>query len=106
MNERPLSRRGVLSIVAPIFDPLGFVAPFILVGKQTLQQMCQDKIRWDEPLSDDLRPQWESWLLDLQNLAYVKFSDISFQQLSRKSKDTNSNTSQMRVSKGMEDVLI
>lgn len=27
---------------------------------------------WDEPLSDDLRPQWEEWLLDIRNLADVK----------------------------------
>ena len=72
VNERPLSRRGVLSTVASIFDPLGFVAPFILAGKQILQQMCRDKSDWDEPLSEELRPKWESWLLDLQNLADVK----------------------------------
>lgn len=47
VNERPLSRRGVLSTVASIYDPLGFVAPFILIGKQILQQMCRDKIGWD-----------------------------------------------------------
>ncbi|XP_067332746.1 uncharacterized protein [Channa argus] len=74
VSERPLSRRGVLSTVASIFDPLGFVAPFILVGKQILQQMCQDKIGWDEPLSEDLQPRWESWLFDLQNLSDVKIS--------------------------------
>lgn len=72
MNERPLSRRGVLSTVASIFDPLGFVAPFVLLGKQILQQMCREKIDSDEPLSNELRPRWESWLLDLQNLANVK----------------------------------
>ncbi|XP_028261477.1 uncharacterized protein LOC114435739 [Parambassis ranga] len=72
VNERPLSRRGVLSTVASIFDPLGLVAPFILTGKQILQQMCQDKAGWDELLSDELRPRWESWLLDLQHLADVK----------------------------------
>ncbi|XP_051816280.1 uncharacterized protein LOC127537608 [Acanthochromis polyacanthus] len=72
VNEHPLSRRGILSTVASIYDPLGFVAPFILVGKQILQQMCRDKTGWDEPLSDDLRSQWESWLLDLRDLADVK----------------------------------
>lgn len=72
VKVRPLSRRGVLSTVASIYDPLGFVAPFILVGKLILQQMCRDKMGWDEPLSDDLRAQWESWLLDLQNLIDVK----------------------------------
>ncbi|CAI5670949.1 unnamed protein product [Oreochromis niloticus] len=64
VEERPLSRRGVLSTVASIYDPLGFVAPFVLVGKQILQQMCQDKVGWDEPLSEELKPRWESWLLN------------------------------------------
>jgi len=72
VSEQPFSRRGVLSTVASVYDPLGFVAPFVLVGKQMLQQMCWDKVGWDEPLSDDLRPQWESWLLDLQNLDELK----------------------------------
>lgn len=72
VNERPLFRRGVLSTVASIYDPLGFVAPFILVGKQIHQQMCKDEVGWDEPLSDDLQSQWESWLLDLQNLDDIK----------------------------------
>lgn len=72
VNECPLSRRGVLSTVASIYDPLGFVAPFILLGKQILQRMCHDKTDWDEPLSNELMPRWESWLLDLKNLAHVK----------------------------------
>ncbi|KAL6490192.1 hypothetical protein MHYP_G00005370 [Metynnis hypsauchen] len=72
IKENPLTRRGVLSTVASIYDPLGFVAPFILVGKQILQQMCRNKLSWDDTLPDDLRPQWERWLQDLQNLADVK----------------------------------
>lgn len=52
--------------------PLGFVAPFILVGKQILQQMCSFKLSWDDPPSDNLRPLWESWLQDLKNLASVR----------------------------------
>lgn len=72
VSHRPLSRRGVLSTVASIFDPLGLVAPFILVGKQILQQMGREKTDWDEPLSDDIRAWWESWLIDLQTFADVK----------------------------------
>ncbi|XP_066553505.1 uncharacterized protein LOC136721589 [Amia ocellicauda] len=72
VKENPLTRRGVLSTVASVYDPLGFVAPFILVGKQILQQMCHNKLSWDDILPDDLRPLWEFWLQDLQNLAGVK----------------------------------
>ncbi|XP_045076512.1 uncharacterized protein LOC121564685 isoform X2 [Coregonus clupeaformis] len=72
VKEHPLTRRGVLSTVASIYDPLGFVAPVILLGKQILQQLCRDKAGWDEPLSEELKTQWESWLQDLQNLSNVR----------------------------------
>ena len=72
VKEHPFTRRGVLSTVASIFDPLGFVAPFILMGKQILQRMCQDKMDWDEPLPNDLKLLWEAWLKDLHNLSSVE----------------------------------
>lgn len=71
VKENLLTQRGVLSKVASAYDPLGFVAPFILVGKQILQQMCCDKLSWGDTLSDHLRPLWEFWLQDLKNLAGV-----------------------------------
>lgn len=71
-KEHPNTRRGVLSTVASIYDPLGFVAPFILRGKQILQQLCRDKVTWDEPLPQELRAQWEIWLQDLRSLSNVR----------------------------------
>ena len=44
LRDRPLTRRGVLSIVGPIYDPNGYLAPVTLKGKQILQKMCQDKL--------------------------------------------------------------
>lgn len=55
-----------------MYDPLGFIAPFILVGKQILQQMCKDETDWDSPLSDDLSARWLRWKLDLNNLKDLK----------------------------------
>lgn len=72
VTERPLSRRGVLSTVASVYDPLGLVAPFVLLGKQILQRLCRDKTDWDAPLSNELQSRWESWLLGLKDLAHVK----------------------------------
>ncbi|XDV25278.1 hypothetical protein PO909_029222 [Leuciscus waleckii] len=72
VKPNPLTRRGVLSTVASVYDPLGFMAPFVLLGKQILQQMCREKIGWDEELPEDLRPKWESWIRDLPNLAEMQ----------------------------------
>lgn len=68
LDEKPATRRGILSTVASVFDPLGFLAPFLLLGKKVLQEMCQRGIEWDDPLPKELMPQWTSWLNELKNL--------------------------------------
>ena len=72
LDGKPATRRGILSIVASVYDPLGFLAPFILLGKRVLQEMCQRGISWDEPLPSELKPRWESWLNDLRNLGKIQ----------------------------------
>ena len=71
LQDKPLTRRGILSTVSSVYDPLGFLAPFILIGKQILPQLCRDKADWDEPIPDQVRMKWEKWrreLLDLEEL--------------------------------------
>ena len=51
--EKPLTRRGILSTVASVFDPLGMIAPFTLTGKLFIQELCREKKSWDDPLSPD-----------------------------------------------------
>lgn len=72
INEKPMTRRGILSTVASIFDPLGCLAPFVLLGKQILQQMCKENTGWDEPLSEELRPRWERWLIELPEISNIR----------------------------------
>lgn len=41
LKDRPATRRGILFIVSSIYDPLGFVPPFILPAKRLLQDLCR-----------------------------------------------------------------
>lgn len=72
VKPNPLTRRSVLSTIASVYDPPGFMEPFVLLGKQILQEMCREKLGWDEDLPEHLRPQWESWIRDLPNLAEME----------------------------------
>ena len=36
LNDRPLTRRGILSTVSSVYNPLGLISPFLLQGKRTL----------------------------------------------------------------------
>lgn len=69
LNDKPLTRRGILSTVSSIYDPLGFISPVILVGKQILQQKCGENIGWDDPIPDELHMRWERWRNDLKELS-------------------------------------
>ncbi|XP_028395309.1 uncharacterized protein LOC114519383 [Dendronephthya gigantea] len=73
VKERPLTRRGVLSVVSWVFDLLGFATPFILQAKQILQELCRMKLDWDETIPVKLQDRWWSWLpdLDLPNLEHL-----------------------------------
>ncbi|XP_033111441.1 uncharacterized protein LOC117112462 [Anneissia japonica] len=42
LKQKPLSRRGILSAVSSIYDPLGFVAAVTLRAKGILQDLCKE----------------------------------------------------------------
>ena len=54
LKEKPLTRRGVLSVLSSSYDPLGFDAPFLLKGKQIMQKLCQLNLKWDEDIPDEI----------------------------------------------------
>ena len=54
LKDRPHTRRGLLSFVCSIFDPLGFIAPVVLPSKRMLQDLCRQKYSWDESLPEDV----------------------------------------------------
>ena len=68
LRDRPLTRRGVLSTICSIYDPNGYIGPVTLKGKQILQQICRNKLDWDSPVPEYLRPQWEKWRQEIKRL--------------------------------------
>lgn len=71
VKTKPATKRGLLSTVGQVYDPLGFVAPFILKGKQILQKCTASNSGWDEPISDDLSAEWLDWVKELDGLESI-----------------------------------
>ncbi|GFO10300.1 gamma-tubulin complex component 4 [Plakobranchus ocellatus] len=63
-----ISKRTVLSFIARLFDPLGFLAPFIISAKLIFQQLWELEIDWDDELPNPLKGQFENWLKELGSL--------------------------------------
>ena len=81
-KDKPLTRRGLLSTIGSVFDPIGIVSPFVLQGKLILQELCKLDFQWDENIPEHLANKWEKWLQSLdavQNVTIqrsIKPSDV------------------------------
>ncbi|XP_039872830.1 uncharacterized protein LOC120724616 [Simochromis diagramma] len=64
-KDKLLTRRGILSNVSSIYDPLGFLAPVILPAKQILQHLCKLRFGWDETIPEKMAQTWQKWVEDL-----------------------------------------
>ena len=58
------NRRGILSVLASIFDPLGFLSPILLRGRLILQHMT-NSLDWDTPLPAEIELKWNQWLEEM-----------------------------------------
>ena len=61
IKEKPLTRRGMLSTLSSIYDPLGLDAPFLLKGKQIIQKLYAQNFRWDNQAPQDIVNDWKKW---------------------------------------------
>ena len=62
LQSRETTRRGILSIVSSIYDPLGLASPFILPAKIILQNLCKEGVGWDDNITGVYLQRWQEWL--------------------------------------------
>ena len=67
-SEATCSKRGMLSVISSLYDPLGMVAPVVLQGKLMFQEQCRANDGWDERLSPQVERRWLLWVKELQKL--------------------------------------
>nr|CAI5830957.1 unnamed protein product [Callosobruchus analis] len=69
-----VTKRGLLSAISRIFDPLGLISPVILRFKILLQQLWELKLSWDDNLPDAIANEWKQISADLPTLNDVKIN--------------------------------
>lgn len=60
-DEKPQAKRGIVSTISAIYDPLGLISPVTLQAKAMVQRLCRLKIGWDDEIPEDLKQEWQSW---------------------------------------------
>ncbi|CAB0037371.1 unnamed protein product [Trichogramma brassicae] len=67
-GPKAVMRRSILSDISRTFDPMGWLAPTLVVAKKLLQDVCLDGSDWDSPVSATLGRSVGSTDIDDSNL--------------------------------------
>ena len=70
-KDFPLTKRNFLKKIAKLFDPLGFLAPFIIHAKILLQEIWAAGMDWDDLFLGDLASKARKWFKELEDLPTI-----------------------------------
>ena len=70
-SERVLTKRVILRTAARFYDPLGLIAPIIVVVKVMFQQLCKDKLQWDDDIGQPFQDKWRNLLTNLKQVRQI-----------------------------------
>jgi hypothetical protein len=72
LTEKPQTRRGLLSVVSQLFDPLGLLSPFTLIGKNILHKVNAAGLDWNADIGPDHKAAWSKWKEQLDSLQEIQ----------------------------------
>ena len=64
-----ITKRNVLKILTMFYDPIGLLHNL----KRIFQEICKQKLSWDDLLPDDFRNEFEKIMLSLQDMEKISF---------------------------------
>ncbi|XP_062713936.1 uncharacterized protein LOC134290758 [Aedes albopictus] len=75
------TKRQVLRTIMKLYDPLGFVAHFVVHGKILMQEIWRSGTNWDEPIAEHLLAIWSRWIELYECINEVKIPRCFFGDL-------------------------
>ena len=68
-----VSKRAITALVASVFDPAGWLAPFLLRGK-TLQGIWASDLRWDDPAPAEIVDELRDWARQIAEVREIRLN--------------------------------
>ena len=73
-REYPNTKRGNLSLVSSVFEPLGILTPNLLEPKLIIQELSKLKINWDSEIPLEIETRWIKWKSGLDKISQVSLN--------------------------------
>ena len=67
-----LTKRELLKVVGQVYDPVGWVEPFILLPKLLFQEVSGKNLKWDDKLPEGVMERWVAWKEQIPDLKEIK----------------------------------
>lgn len=67
----PATKRIMLSEIATLYDPLGWLAPVLIKGKILMQTLWIMGSSWDNIVPESIQEQWDEFKKDLYNIQQI-----------------------------------
>ena len=95
------TKRKFFRKISTLFNPLGFVTPFVIRARTLMREVWISGNDWDDQLTENILDKTKKWRADLQNLGNIKvgrclrrsttqvLSDRSFHQFSNGREDAS-----------------
>lgn len=71
-SSKSFTKRTALSTVAKLFDPIGLIAPIIVIAKIFMKRLWAAGLAWDDILPADLHNEWLQYIEGLQHISEIK----------------------------------
>ncbi|XP_058449018.1 uncharacterized protein LOC131428978 [Malaya genurostris] len=69
---KSFTKRQIMSEIARLFDPLGLLAPVVVIGKLVMQQLWKEEINWDDIVSGEPLNVWRKFRSELCAISELK----------------------------------
>ena len=66
------TKRNVLKILSSFYDPMGLIQPIIIGLKTLMQNICKEKLDWDDILSHNFLEDWHDCLTKLEKVGSIE----------------------------------
>ena len=67
-----ITKRAILSRIARIFDPMGWIAPIVVLAKMLMRELWVSKTGWDEPVNSECLRLWRNSETQLPNINEIE----------------------------------
>ena len=67
-----ITKRTISSQVGKLFDPLGFLSPYVNAARVSLQNCWRGRLNWDEEVDEEIAKEYVQWAKNLHQLQHVR----------------------------------